>query len=79
MKIKIYGADWCSDCMNAKNFLTSKGIEFEYIIITNNPEAIAYVEKINNGKRVIPTIEINEKTFSNPGINGLIKTLENKD
>ncbi len=79
MKIKIYGADWCSDCMNAKNFLTSKGIEFEYIIITNNPEAIAYVEKINNGKRVIPTIEINEKTFSNPGINGLIKILENKD
>ena len=79
MKIKIYGADWCSDCMNAKNFLTSKGIEFEYIIITNNPEAIAYVEKINNGKRVIPTIEINEKTFSNPGINGLMKILENKD
>ncbi len=79
MKIKIYGADWCSDCMNVKNFLTSKGIEFEYIIITNNPEAIAYVEKINNGKRVIPTIEINEKTFSNPGINGLMKILENKD
>ena len=79
MKIKIYGADWCSDCMNAKNFLTSKGIEFEYIIITNNLEAIAYVEKINNGKRVIPTIEINEKTFSNPGINGLMKILENKD
>ena len=79
MKIKIYGADWCSDCMNAKNFLTSKGIEFEYIIITNNPEAIAYVEKINNGKRVIPTIEINEKTFSNPGINELMKILENKD
>jgi len=79
MKIKIYGADWCSDCMNAKNFLTSKGIEFEYIIITNNLEAIAYVEKINNGKRVIPTIEINEKTFSNPGINELMKILENKD
>ena len=79
MKIKIYGADWCSDCMNAKNFLTSKGIEFEYIIITNNLEAIAYVEKTNNGKRVIPTIEINEKTFSNPGINELMKILENKD
>ena len=42
-------------------------------------KAIAYVEKINNGKRVIPTIEINEKTFSNPGINGLMKILENKD
>jgi thioredoxin reductase (NADPH) len=65
--------------VNVKNFLTSKGIEFEYITITNNLKAIAYVEKINNGKRVIPTIEINEKTFSNPGINGLMKILENKD
>ena len=79
MKIKIYGADWCPDCVNVKNFLTSKGIEFEYITITNNLKAIAYVEKINNGKRVIPTIEINEKTFSNPGINELMKILENKD
>ena len=79
MKIKIYGADWCPDCVNVKNFLTSKGIEFEYITITNNLKAITYVEKINNGKRVIPTIEINEKTFSNPGINELMKILENKD
>ena len=56
MNIKIYGADWCPDCVNAKNFLSSKAVAFEYIIITDNPEAIAYVEKINDGRRVIPTI-----------------------
>ena len=27
MKIKVYGADWCSDCVTAKNFLDSKGLE----------------------------------------------------
>ena len=41
MDIKVYGADWCPDCVNAKNFLSSKGVDFEYIIITNNVEAIA--------------------------------------
>ena len=78
MNIKIYGADWCPDCVNAKNFLSSKAVTFEYIIITDNPEAIAYVEKINDGRRVIPTIVIDGEAFSNPGINGLMKILENK-
>jgi len=79
MHIKIYGADWCSDCINAKKFLSSKGIGYDYIIITDNPEAISFVEKINNGKRIIPTLEIDGVAYSNPGINGLMEILENKD
>ena len=78
MNIKIYGADWCTDCGNAKNFLKSKGVEFEYIIITDNKEAISFVEKINNGKRIIPTLVVDGETHTNPGINGLMKILENK-
>ena len=78
MIIKFYGADWCPDCVNTKNFLKSKGVEFEYIIITDNEQAIAFVEKINDGKRVIPTLVIDGEAFSNPGINGLMKILENK-
>ena len=75
MNIKIYGADWCSDCINAKNFLKSKGIEFEYIVITDNDEAIAFLEKANNGKRIIPTLVIDGTIHANPGINGLMKIL----
>ena len=78
MNIKIYGADWCPDCVNVKNFLKSKGVEFEYIIITDNEQAIAFVEKINDGKRVIPTLVVDGETYTNPGINGLMKILENK-
>ena len=36
MNIKMYGADWCPDCINAKNFFDSRRIEYEYIICTNN-------------------------------------------
>ena len=76
MDIKVYGADWCPDCVNAKNFLSSKGIDFEYIIITNNDEAIAFLEKVNNGKRIIPTLVVDGEIYTNPGISGLIKIIE---
>ena len=75
MKIKVYGADWCSDCVTAKRFLDSKGVEFEYIDITDNQQAISIVEKANNGRRVIPTLIVDGVSFTNPGINGLMKIL----
>jgi thioredoxin reductase (NADPH) len=75
MEIKVYGADWCSDCITTKRFLESKEIEFEYIDITNNQQAILLVEKINNGRRVIPTLMIDGVSFTNPGISGLMKIL----
>ena len=75
MNIKVFGADWCSDCVTAKRFLDSKGVEFEYIDITDNQQAINLVEKINNGRRVIPTLVVDGVSFTNPGINGLMKIL----
>ena len=75
MNIKMYGADWCSDCIHAKDFLNSKGIAFEYIVITDNDDAIAFLEKANNGKRIIPTLDINGEIHINPGINGLMKII----
>jgi len=75
MNIKMYGADWCSDCIHAKDFLTSQGISFEYVVITDNDDAIAFLEKVNNGKRIIPTLDINGEIHINPGINGLMKII----
>lgn len=76
MEIEFYSADWCSDCISAKNFLESKGIIFKEIIITGNNDAIRFLEKVNNGKRIIPTIVIDGKVYSNPGINRLMEIIE---
>ena len=75
MNIKIYGADWCSDCIVAKNFLSSHQIQFDYIDITDNDIAIKMIEKINNGKRIIPTILVDDKVYVNPGISELMKII----
>ena len=76
MLIKMYGADWCSDCINAKNFLNSRGVNFEYILITDNSEAISFLEKVNKGKKTIPTLVVNGEVYTNPGISGLMKIVE---
>lgn len=55
-EILVYGATWCPDCRRAKQFFGEHRIPYQWIDITNNDEAIAYVEKVNKGNRSIPTI-----------------------
>ena len=75
MNIKVYGADWCSDCLVLKRFFDEKGIKYEYIIVTGNDAAITFLEKVNNGKRVIPTLDIDGEIYTNPGMNVLMKII----
>ena len=75
MNIKVFGADWCSDCVVAKKLLDAKGVHYEYIDITKNEDAIAIIEKINNGKRIIPTLIVDGLSYANPGIAGIIKII----
>lgn len=55
-KLRVYGALWCPDCRRAKEFLGSHRIPYEWIDLEEQPEAVAEVEKLNDGKRIIPTI-----------------------
>lgn len=55
-KIIVYGANWCGDCRRAKQFFGEHRIEYDWVDITDNDEAIAYVENVNNGSRSIPVI-----------------------
>ena len=54
--IKLYGAHWCPDCRRSKLFLGEQQIAYDWIDIEKDEEARRYVEQINNGKRIIPTI-----------------------
>lgn len=56
--LKLYGANWCPDCRHTKIYLGEMGIDYTWIDVDGNPEANDYIAQINNGKRVIPTIEL---------------------
>ena len=55
-KLRVIGASWCPDCKRAKVFLGQHRIAYDWVDMENNPGAIAEVERLNNGKRSIPTI-----------------------
>jgi thioredoxin reductase (NADPH) len=65
-EIKFYGADWCPDCRRAKAFLSENNVTYQFIDVDLDKSATKLVESINKGKRIIPTIIINETSYTNP-------------
>ncbi|HEX8732558.1 MAG TPA: FAD-dependent oxidoreductase [Ktedonobacterales bacterium] len=55
-QITVYGAPWCSDCRRAKKFLGEQRIHYHWVDIEQDAEGQALVERLNGGKRIIPTI-----------------------
>lgn len=65
-EITLYGADWCPDCRRAKAYLKENNIPFTFVDVDLDEAATHKVEQINNGKRIIPTLFINGKSYTNP-------------
>jgi len=60
MKIIVYTKVPCPYCVQAKNLLSTKGLSFEEIDLTNKPqELVALKEK--SGLRTVPQIFINDQ------------------
>jgi thioredoxin reductase (NADPH) len=55
-QITVYGAVWCPDCKQAKKFFGEQRVQFSNVDIDENPKSVEFVERINQGKRIIPTI-----------------------
>ena len=55
-KIKVYGAPWCPDCRHAKQFLGEQRVPYQWIDVDEDQEGMRYIERVNNGKHIIPTI-----------------------
>jgi len=54
--LTVYGATWCSDCKRAKKFLGEQRVHYNWIDVEQDAAGLALVEKVNHGKRIIPTI-----------------------
>ena len=57
-RIRMYTTSWCGDCRMAKMYLAEKGISYEEIDIEKTPEAAEIVMRVNQGKRKVPTLDI---------------------
>jgi glutaredoxin len=62
--VTIYGTRWCGDCRRAKQFLRERGVEFREVNIDDAPDAEELVLKVNQGRRKVPTLEVEGRYFS---------------
>lgn len=66
-RIRVYGTAWCPDCMLAKRVLDEFGVDYQWIDITPDEEATAFVRSVNGGNRSVPTILfVDGRTITEP-------------
>lgn len=63
-EITIYSTHWCGDCRRAKQFLLERGVAFREVNIDDAPEAEDLVLRVNDGRRKVPTFELNGRYFA---------------
>src|SRR5687767_13039630 len=54
--ITMYGTLWCGDCKRAKTFLGEQRIHYDYIDVEQDADGLAFIERVNGGKQIVPTI-----------------------
>lgn len=62
--VTIYSTSWCCDCRRAKQFLRERGVAFREVNIDEAPDAEELILRVNNGKRKVPTIEVEGRFFA---------------
>ena len=56
MAIRMLGTSWCGDCARSKALLNRHEVPYEWTDIELDDQAAAEVERLNDGRRVVPTI-----------------------
>jgi len=69
--VSVYGSKTCPDTVRATKFLDEKGVPYEFKDVDETPELNEYIAGLNHGKRVMPTIQIENDFLINPGLTKL--------
>jgi len=62
--IRMYFSPGCADCRAAKRYLDQRGVAYEPINIEEHPEAVDLIIEKNDGKRKVPTFEVDGRWFA---------------
>lgn len=61
--IIVYGTTWCPDCARAKQFFGEHRVQYRWVDIEHDNQAMTYVETVNHGQRSVPTIIFPDSTI----------------
>lgn len=65
----MFSTEWCGYCKRLKSQLGEVGIAFREINIEQEPESADFVEQVNGGNRIVPTLLFSDGTaLTNPSV-----------
>lgn len=56
--VTMYSTTWCGYCRRLKSQMEREGITYNEINIEHDPESADFVEKVNNGNQLVPTVVV---------------------
>lgn len=64
MEVVVYTSTHCGDCRRAKLFLQERGVAFREVNVDEDPDAEDLVLRVNDGRRRVPTIQVDGRYFA---------------
>lgn len=64
MELKLYSREWCSWCIDAKDYLAEKGYRFEEIDVGKDRDAYEEMKVLSN-QTYVPTFVAGENVLAN--------------
>ena len=65
----MFSTDWCGYCKRLKRQLDEVGISFREINVEQEPDSADFVEQVNGGNRVVPTLLFSDgSSITNPSV-----------
>lgn len=65
----LYSTGWCGFCRRLKMQLDEAGIAYDEVDIERDPAAAEFVEGVNSGNQVVPTLRFADgSTATNPSL-----------
>ena len=74
--VTVYGSRTCPDTNRTTGYLDSCEIAYEFKDVDESPEYNDFIAGLNNGKRVMPTLRINNETLINPAEDVLARAIQ---
>jgi glutaredoxin len=74
--ISVYGSRTCPDTNRATTFLDKQSVPYEFKDLDESPEFNDYIAGLNDGKRVMPTIQVENEFLFNPSLDALQNAVE---
>jgi glutaredoxin 3 len=59
-KIRVYSTPNCTQCERTKRFLTEKGVDFDYVDVTQDRAGLLEMRELSKGARTAPVISVGD-------------------